>query len=70
MITMAKFIGTAAANHIIGTAFADTISGLGGNDILEGRGALCELRPGALACLRHLLGHSMIVVRLIKEVER
>lgn len=44
---MAKFTGTASANHIVGTAAGDTILGLGGNDVLEGRGGDDVIDGGA-----------------------
>src|SRR5439155_21211340 len=46
MIIVAKFTGTAAANHIIGTAAADIMHGYGGNDVLEGRGGNDSLYGG------------------------
>jgi Ca2+-binding RTX toxin-like protein len=43
---MARYTGTAIANHFIGTAVADTMLGMGGSDILEGRGGNDTINGG------------------------
>jgi Ca2+-binding RTX toxin-like protein len=43
---MARYTGTATANHFIGTSLADTMLGRGGNDILEGKGGNDTINGG------------------------